>query len=94
MNAPLAYPVFRSSVENRVENSASCAATLGMLDRRDPDAIERQLAHQESNDVRRVAYMHAGEYWPERAKMMQTWADYLDELRDAGKVVPLRRENA
>ena len=57
-----------------------------------PDAIERQLAHQESNDVRR-AYMHAAEYWPERVKMMQAWADYLDELRDAGKVIPLRREN-
>jgi hypothetical protein len=25
---------------------------------------------------------------------MQAWADYLDELRDAGKVIPLRRENA
>ena len=58
-----------------------------------PDAIERQLAHQESDDVRR-AYMHAAEYWPERVKMMQGWADYLDELRDAGKVIPLRRENA
>ena len=51
-----------------------------------PDAIERQLAHQESDDVRR-AYMHAAEYWPERVKMMQAWADYLDELRDAGKVI-------
>jgi integrase len=58
-----------------------------------PDAIERQLAHQESDDVRR-AYMHAAEYWPERVKMMQAWADYLDELRHAGKVIPLRRENA
>jgi integrase len=56
-----------------------------------PDAIERQLAHQESDDVRR-AYMHAAEYWPERVKMMQAWADYLDDLRDAGKVIPLRRE--
>ena len=56
-----------------------------------PDAIERQLAHQESDDVRR-AYMHAAEYWPERVKMMQTWADYLDDLRDAGKIIPLRRE--
>jgi len=26
--------------------------------------------------------------------MMQAWADYLDELRDAGKVIPLGRENA
>ena len=25
--------------------------------------------------------MHAAEYWPERVKMMQAWADYLDELR-------------
>jgi integrase len=58
-----------------------------------PDAIERQLAHQESDDVRR-AYLHAAEYWLERVRMMQAWADYLDELRDAGKVVPLRRENA
>jgi len=58
-----------------------------------PDAIERQLAHQEADDVRR-AYMHSAEYWPERIRMMQAWADYLDELRDAGKVIPLRRENA
>jgi integrase len=53
-----------------------------------PDAIERQLAHQEQDDVRR-AYVHAAEYWPERVKMMQAWADYLDELREGGKVVPL-----
>jgi integrase len=66
---------------------------LNEMGRWNPDAIERQLAHQESNDVRR-AYMHAAEYWSERVKMMQTWADYLDELKDAGKVVPLRRENA
>ena len=53
-----------------------------------PDAIERQLAHQESDDVRR-AYMHAAEYWPERVKMIQAWADYLDELRDAGASHPV-----
>lgn len=29
----------------------------------------------------------------ERVAMMQTWADYLDELREVGKVLPLRREN-
>ena len=37
---------------------------------------------------------NAAEYWPERLKMMQAWADYLDELRDTGKIIPLRRENA
>ena len=44
-----------------------------------PDAIERQLAHVENNDVRR-AYAR-GEYWDERVEMMQWWADYLDELK-------------
>ena len=43
-----------------------------------PDVIERQLAHVEQNSVR-AAYNHA-EYLQERRKMMQAWADYLDEL--------------
>jgi integrase len=46
-----------------------------------PDAIERQLAHVESNDVRR-AYAR-GEHWEQRVRMMQWWADYLDELKKA-----------
>jgi integrase len=44
-----------------------------------PDAIERQLAHQEQNEIR-AAYNYA-KYLPERRKMMQAWADYLDRLR-------------
>ena len=40
------------------------------------DVIERQLAHDERNTVR-AAYNHA-QYLPERRKMMQWWADYLD----------------
>ena len=43
-----------------------------------PDVIERQLAHDERNKVR-AAYNHA-QYLPERRKMMQWWADYLDEV--------------
>jgi integrase len=62
---------------------------LNEMGRWNPDAIERQLAHQEQDDVRR-AYVHAAEYWSERVKMMQTWADYLDDLREGGKVVPLK----
>lgn len=42
------------------------------------DAIERQLAHAERDGVR-AAYNYA-EYLPERRKMMQAWADYLDRL--------------
>ncbi|MDL2210537.1 integrase arm-type DNA-binding domain-containing protein [Desulfovibrio sp. OttesenSCG-928-O18] len=43
------------------------------------DWIERQLAHTERNGSR-AAYNHA-EYLFERRRMMQEWADYLDELR-------------
>ncbi len=52
-----------------------------------PDAIEAQLAHIEGNAVRR-AYARA-EFWDERVKMMQWWADRLDELRRGGEVIPL-----
>ncbi len=45
------------------------------------DWIERQLAHGDKNGVR-AAYNYA-EYLPERRKMMQEWADYLDSLRSS-----------
>jgi integrase len=50
-----------------------------------PDAIERQLAHVEGNNVRR-AYAR-GEHWDERVRMMQSWSDQLDLLRSSGKVL-------
>lgn len=43
------------------------------------DWIEAQLAHAERNAIR-DAYNRA-EYLPERRRMMQEWADYLDGLR-------------
>ncbi|MGH8041716.1 MAG: tyrosine-type recombinase/integrase [Rudaea sp.] len=53
------------------------------------DAIERQLAHGERDKVR-AAYNHA-QHMPERRKMMQAWADYLDSLREPpNNVVKLR----
>ncbi len=50
------------------------------------DAIERALAHGDTDNVR-AAY-HRGAHWQERVKMAQWWSDYLDGLRDGGKVVP------
>jgi integrase len=47
------------------------------------DAIERQLAHAPRNKVR-AAYNYA-EHLPERRRMMQAWADHLDELREAAR---------
>ena len=47
------------------------------------DAIERQLSHCEDDEVR-GAYNYA-QHLPLRRRMMQVWADYLDELR-SGRV--------
>ena len=44
------------------------------------DVIEAQLAHKEPDTVR-LAYNRA-EYMEERRSLMQSWADYLDGLRD------------
>jgi len=57
-----------------------------------PDAIERQLAHGEQNSVR-AAYNRAL-YLPERVKMMQWWADYLDSLKAGGVVIPFQLKTA
>ena len=57
------------------------------------DAIERQLAHVERNSVR-AAYNYV-EFLPERRKMMQACADYLDLLKEndgSGKMI--RQEDA
>jgi integrase len=58
----------------------SMASTLLNENGFNRDWIERQLAHVEGNSVR-AAYNYA-EYLPERRKMMQWWADYLDKLRE------------
>jgi hypothetical protein len=58
----------------------TAAGRLNEMGRWNADAIERQLAHQEMNDVRR-AYTHAAEYWAERQEIMQIWADQLDHRR-------------
>ena len=62
---------------------AMAATLLNEMGQWNPDAIERQLAHQEASSVRR-AYAR-GEYWDERVAMMQHWSDYLDGLRDAAE---------
>ncbi len=56
------------------------------------DAIERQLAHGERDEVR-AAYNYA-EHLPDRRKMMQWWADHLDALTAGGKVLPLGRKRS
>ena len=54
-----------------------------------PDAIERQLAHA-PRDAVRAAYNRA-QYLDERRRMMQSWADYLDSLREGATVINIKR---
>ena len=53
-----------------------------------PDVIEAQLAHGKSGPLG-MAYDRA-EFMDQRRKMMQTWADYLDRLRDGAQVIPFK----
>jgi integrase len=67
----------------------SMASTLLNEQGWNKDAIERQLAHSERDGVR-AAYNYA-EYLPERKKMMQAWADYLDGLVKGADVISINR---
>lgn len=58
----------------------------------DADVIERQLAHLERNKVR-AAY-HRATYNAERARLMQWWADLLDQRRTGSNVIPLAQRSA
>jgi integrase len=57
-----------------------------------PDVVELQLAHVDANNTR--AIYNRAQYWPDRVRLMQHWADRLDELRDGGQVVTLSRRTA
>ena len=66
---------------------ATASTLLNQSGKFSPDAIERALAHQDPDSVRR-AYAR-GVYWDERVRMAAWWADYLDTLREGGRVLPL-----
>ncbi len=68
---------------------ASAATLLNESGKWSPDAIERALAHQDEDEVRR-AYSR-GAFWKERVAMAAWWGDYLDALRDGAKVIPMVR---
>lgn len=57
-----------------------------------PDYIEHQLAHAVRDPLGR-AYNRTA-HLPERRKMMQAWADYLDSLRLNDNVLPTARRTA
>ncbi len=70
-------------VSHTTHGFKSCASTFLREQGFNPAWIEIQLAHGERNKVV-AAYNHA-DYIPQRQEMMQSWADYLDSLREAAK---------
>lgn len=81
------YALYRLGYESRMTGHGVRAVASTILNETGfpPDVIERQLAHVERNKTR-AAY-HRSTYLPERAKMMQHWADFLDAQRAGDKKV-------
>jgi len=61
---------------------STCANEAGW----NSDVIEKQLSHEERDDVR-GAYNRA-QWLPERVKLMQWWADRLEALRQGKAASP------
>jgi integrase len=73
------YALYRMGYHSRATGHGFRSTASTILNEHEfrADVIERQLAHGDRNRVR-AAYNHA-QYLGERRKMMQWWADYLDE---------------
>jgi integrase len=71
---------------------AAASSMLNECGKFNPDAIERQLAHVDNDNVRR-AY-HRADYWDERVRMMAYWADRCDAMRRGGEVVQFQKSSA
>ena len=84
----LLFALYRLGYKDRATPHGFRATASSILNEQNfnRDAIERQLAHQERNKVR-GAYTHHAEYLGERKKIMQWWADYLDDLEHGTNVI-------
>lgn len=81
MNAALRHMGIRPDEHTAHGFRATASTILNESGKFSADAIERALAHQDTDEIRR-AYSR-GAYWVERVAMAQWWADHLDELRAA-----------
>jgi integrase len=55
------------------------------------DWVERQLAHGDPDAIRDT--YNKAVYLQQRRKMMQDWADYLDQIKQGGLVLPFRKKS-
>jgi integrase len=87
LNAALRRMGFKNEDMTSHGFRASASSMLNESGLWNADAIERQLAHVDSDSVRR-AYARA-EFWDERVKMMRWWADRCNELRQGGQLISI-----
>ena len=91
----LLFAIYRMGYHSRATTHGfrSVASTiLNESEKWHPDAVERQLAHVESNKVR-AAYDRA-EHLPERRRMMQWWAEHIDSLKQPADIIDLEQHRA
>ena len=91
----LLFAIYRMGYHSRATTHGFRSVASTMLNESEkwqPDAIERQLAHVESNKVR-AAYDRA-EHLPERRRMMQWWAEHIDSLKQPADVIDLEQQRA
>jgi len=93
-NGTVLMALRRMGYQNRMTGHGfrSLASTILNEKGYQPDVIERQLAHADDDKIR-SAYNRA-EYALERKKMMQDYADILDEMQasDSKKVTPFKKD--
>lgn len=82
MNASLRRMGYSNDTVTAHGFRATASTLLNQSGKFSPDAIERALAHQDPDSVRR-AY-DRGAYWNERVEMAQWWGDYLERLKQSG----------
>ena len=85
----MTYAMYRMGYKSRATPHGFRTTASSILNEEgfNPDAIERQLSHLERNKVR-GAYIKHAEYLKDRIKMMQWWADYLDQMESGSNVIP------
>jgi integrase len=71
---------------------ATASSLLNESGKWQPDAIERSLAHGDSNMVRGI--YNRTTHWAERIEMAQWWSDYIDRLRAGGDILVFPRADA
>jgi len=93
-NNTLLFALYRLGYKGKMTGHGFRAVASTILNESgfNPDAIERQLAHCERNEIR-GAYNRA-QYMPERIKMMQWWDDYIQGLKNGASVVPLFKKSS